>query len=137
MSAGENLPCLWCIHHHLPWTFTWWSGPLLHMACTSQPWFLFNFKTEELVHSVLCAMWDLGHNSPRINTLWWKIDRLLLYLWLLEITKVRIRFQNYSFKADKRISYIHNLSREYNLNLDNIFGAYNHCQNLIVPIVLS
>ena len=22
---------------------TWWSGPLLHMACTSQPWFLFQF----------------------------------------------------------------------------------------------
>jgi hypothetical protein len=35
---------------------TWWSGPLLGMACTSQPLFLFNFETEELVHSVLCAM---------------------------------------------------------------------------------
>ena len=22
---------------------TWWSGPLLHMACTSQPWFIFQF----------------------------------------------------------------------------------------------
>ena len=29
----------------------------------------------------------------------------MLYLWLLEITKVRIRFQNYLFKADKRISH--------------------------------
>jgi hypothetical protein len=38
---------------------TWWSGPLLCMTCTSQPWFLF---TEELVHSGLCAM-HLGHNS--------------------------------------------------------------------------
>jgi len=28
-----------------------------------------------------------------------------LYLWLLEITKVRIRFRNYLFKADKRISH--------------------------------
>ena len=27
----------------------------------------------------------------------------MLYLWLLEITKVRIRFPNYLFKADKRI----------------------------------
>jgi hypothetical protein len=24
--------------------------------------FYFNFKTEELVHSGLCAMWHLGHN---------------------------------------------------------------------------
>jgi len=29
----------------------------------------------------------------------------MLYLWLLKITKVRIRFQNYLFKADKRISH--------------------------------
>jgi len=29
----------------------------------------------------------------------------MLYLWLLEMTKVRIRFQNYFFKADKRISH--------------------------------
>ena len=28
----------------------------------------------------------------------------MLYLWLLEITKVRIRLQNYLFKADKLIS---------------------------------
>ena len=28
----------------------------------------------------------------------------MLYLWLSEMTKVRIRFQNYLFKADKRIS---------------------------------
>ena len=67
--------------------------------------FYFNFKTEELVHSVLCAMWHLGHNSTRIKILPWKIDGLLLYLWLLEITKVRIKFQNYLFKADKRISH--------------------------------
>jgi hypothetical protein len=45
-------------------TNTWWSGPLLCMACMSQPCFLFYFyfKTEELVHSGLCAM-HLGHNS--------------------------------------------------------------------------
>jgi hypothetical protein len=38
--------------------YTWWSGPLLRMACTSQSrsLFQFNFKTEELVHSELCAM---------------------------------------------------------------------------------
>src|SRR5882762_1091176 len=35
---------------------TWWSGPLLHMACTSQPWFLFQFQNRKLVHSGLCAM---------------------------------------------------------------------------------
>jgi hypothetical protein len=29
----------------------------------------------------------------------------MLYLWLLEIPKVRIIFQNYLFKADKRISH--------------------------------
>ena len=29
----------------------------------------------------------------------------MLYRWLLEITKVRIRFHNYLFKADKRISH--------------------------------
>ena len=38
---------------------------------------------------------------------------LLLYLWLLEITKVRIRFWDYLCEADKRISYIQNLSRGY------------------------
>ena len=96
--------------------FIWWSGPLLCMACTSQPCFYFNFKTEELVHSVLCAMWHLGHNSTRIKILPWKIDRLSLHLWLPEITKVRIRFQSYLFKAGKIISCI---------------------QNLIVPIVPS
>ena len=31
----------------------------------------------------------------------------MLYLWLLEITKVRIRFQNDFLKADKRISHHH------------------------------
>src|SRR5882762_7529889 len=31
--------------------YTWWRGPLLCMACKSQPCFYFNFKTEELVHS--------------------------------------------------------------------------------------
>jgi len=29
----------------------------------------------------------------------------MLYLWLLEKTKVRIKFWNYLFKADKRISH--------------------------------
>ena len=82
--------------------------------------FYFNFKTEEIVDSGLCAMWHLGHDSKfpaaRIKILPWKINRLLLYLWLLEITKVRIKFQNYWFKAGKIISCI---------------------QNFIVPIVQS
>jgi hypothetical protein len=29
---------------------------LLYMACMSQHWFYFNFNTEVLVHSGLCAM---------------------------------------------------------------------------------
>jgi hypothetical protein len=33
---------------------------------------------------------------------------------------VRISFQNHLFKADKIISHIHNLSREYYINLNNI-----------------
>jgi hypothetical protein len=39
----------------------------------------------------------------------------MLYLWLLEITKVRIKFQNYLFKIDKRIS--------YHLGYNRIFSA--------------
>jgi hypothetical protein len=73
--------------------------------------FCFNFKTEELIHSGLCAMWYLRHNSTfpaaRIKILLWKIYRLLLYLWLLEITKVRIRFQNYLFEAGKWKLYLY------------------------------
>ena len=46
--------------------------------------FYFKFQIEKLAHHRLYAM---------------------LYLWLVEITKVRIRFQNYLFKADKRISH--------------------------------
>ena len=82
--------------------------------------FYINFRIEKLVDNGLCAMWHLGHHSKfpaaRIKILLWKINRLLLYLWLLEITKVRIKFLNYLFKAGKIISCI---------------------QNLIVPIVLS
>ena len=39
----------------------------------------------------------------------------MLYLWLLEITKVRIRFQNYLFKADKRISHHWDLTGYFQL----------------------
>jgi len=93
----------------VPHCRTWWSGPLLCMACMSQPQFLFLFKTEELVHSGLCAVWYLRHDSlflsARIKILLWNKNKQMLYLWLLEITKVRIRFQNYLFKADKIISH--------------------------------
>jgi hypothetical protein len=118
--------------------------------------FYFNFKIEELVHSGLCAMWHLEHNSiltfSRIKILWkinkniclatgdnqsenyipelfiqgrqknksspeifpadrirvlpWKINRLLLHFWLLEITQGRIKFWNYLLQAEKRISHI-------------------------------
>jgi len=75
--------------------------------------FYFNFKAEELVHSGLCAMWHLGLNSifpaARMKILPWKINRLLLYLLLLEITKVRIRFENSLFKVGKIISCIQDL----------------------------
>jgi hypothetical protein len=33
------------------------------------------------------------------------MNKWMLYLWLLEITKVRVKFQNYLFKADERISH--------------------------------
>src|ERR1700685_936057 len=66
----------------------------------------------------------LAHNrifpADRIRILLRKINRLLLHFWLLEITQVRIRFWNYLFQADKRISCIQNLSGGYNLNLDSI-----------------
>jgi hypothetical protein len=65
----------------------------------------------------------LEHNrifhADRIGMLPRKINGLLLSFWLLEITQGRIRFWNYLFQADKRISHIQNLSRGY--NLDNIF----------------
>jgi hypothetical protein len=68
--------------------------------------------------------YHLGHNrifsADRIWILPWKINRLLLHFWLLEITQRRIRFWSYVFQADKRISHIQNLSGGYNLNLDNI-----------------
>ena len=59
--------------------------------------------------------------ADRIGILLRKINRLLLHFWLLEITQVRIRFWNYLFQADKRISCIQNLSGGYNLNLDSLF----------------
>ena len=67
----------------------------------------------------------LGHNrifpADRIRILLLKINRLLLHFWLLGITQVRIKFWNYLFQANKRISHIQNLSGGYNLSLDNIF----------------
>jgi len=67
----------------------------------------------------------LGHNrifpADRIKILLQKINVLLLHFKLLEITQGRIRFWNYLFQVDKRISHIQNLSGGYNLNLDNIF----------------
>ena len=49
--------------------------------------FYINFRIEKLVDNGLCAMWHLGHNiifpAVRIKILPWKINRLLLYLWLL------------------------------------------------------
>jgi len=77
------------------------------------------FKTDKIIthHS--------GHNrifpADRIILLTSKINRLLLHFWLLEITQRKIRFWNYIFQADKRISHIQNLSGGYNSNLDNIF----------------
>jgi hypothetical protein len=44
---------------------------------------------------------------------------LLSYLWLLEITQARVRFQDYLFEADKGIKHIHILTEGYNRNLDN------------------
>ena len=84
----------------------------------------------------------LGHNrmfpADRIRILLWKINRLLLHFWLLEITQGRIRFWNYLFQADKIISCIQNLSGGYNLNLiAYLFREHNYCQNLILPIILS
>ena len=79
----------------------------LHGMYESALVFISIFKQKNLY--IVCAMWHLGHNSiftfARIKILLWKINKWMLYLWLLEITKVRIRFQNYLFKADKRISH--------------------------------
>ena len=46
-----------CLFHVCDNLGTWWSGPLLRMACTSQPWFLFQiFEVEEFVHGGLHAL---------------------------------------------------------------------------------
>jgi hypothetical protein len=50
-----------------------------------------------------------------------KNKQIIAALWLLAIIQVRIKFCNYLFQADKRISHVQNLSGGYNLNLDNIF----------------
>jgi len=75
------------------------------------------WKNLYIVGCVQCDIWAITAYFllPELNTTM-KINILLLYLWLLGITKVRIRFWNYLFKAGKIISCI---------------------QNLIVPIVLS
>src|SRR5882762_3073323 len=71
-----------------------------------------------IVGCVQC-IWDITGYFLLNTTI--KINRLLLHFWLLEITQGRIRFWNYLFQADKRISRIQNLSGGYNLNLYNIF----------------
>ena len=52
IAAGVVPQWMVCAQMHCAWAqklhksehkITWWSGPLLHMACMSQPWFLFQF----------------------------------------------------------------------------------------------
>src|SRR5882762_634467 len=84
---------------------------------------------------------NMGHNrifsANRIRILLQKINRLLLHFWLLEITQGRIRFWNYLFQADKRISRIQNLSGGYNQTcITYLFRGHNYCLNMIFPIIL-
>ncbi|KIM75872.1 hypothetical protein PILCRDRAFT_826894 [Piloderma croceum F 1598] len=43
-NLSKDSHCDTCVRLYSELNVTWWSGPLLHMACTSQPWFLFQFS---------------------------------------------------------------------------------------------
>jgi hypothetical protein len=51
------------------------------------------------LYIVSCVQCDIQNKNTTMK------NKQMLYLWLLEITHVRIRFCNYLFKADKRISH--------------------------------
>src|ERR1700689_4349710 len=60
-------------------------------------------KNLYIVGCVQCDIWDITAYFllPELKY----YNELLVYLWLLEITKVRIRFWNDLFKADKKKLY--------------------------------
>jgi hypothetical protein len=78
-SQVLGMVCLFCFSVHLPTGnshlllftfdnlihfFTWWSGPLLCMACTSQPWSFFSILKEKnlyIVGCVQCDIWTWQH----------------------------------------------------------------------------
>jgi hypothetical protein len=53
------------------------------------------------------CIWDITAYFllPELKYYYKNMNKWMLYLWLLEIIKVRIKFQNYLFKADERISH--------------------------------
>ena len=59
---AEALAALTNVWNHCPTSAlkgTWWSGPLLCMACMSQPWFLFQFKKRRTCMGHVQYIWDI------------------------------------------------------------------------------
>jgi hypothetical protein len=69
----------------------------------------FGFYLQKNLYIVGCVqcIWDKTAYFllPELKYYYENMNKWMLYLWLLEITKVRIKFQNYLFKADERISH--------------------------------